>query len=208
MHARIENGLVVEYPIINLYQRLPEVSLPADITNDAALPEGFVYVHASLAPAVNTITHRVEGRPPALIGDIWVEQWAVVAVDSSEAEDNRIAAAAARWQEIKGIRDRKTQNGGYKVGTDWFHSDTFSRTQQIGLTMYGASMPANLTWKTMAGTFVPMTPTLAQQIFVSAGQQDAALFAYAESLRAQVEAAQNPATVDIEAGWPETFNGI
>lgn len=112
------------------------------------------------------------------------------------------------WGEIKAIRDRKTQNGGYKVGTDWFHSDTFSRTQQIGLTMYGANMPADLTWKTMAGTFVPMTPTLAQQIFAAAGAQDVALFTHAETLKAQVEAATDPATVDITAGWPETFNNI
>lgn len=113
---------------------------------------------------------------------------------------------AAIWEEIKAIRDRKTQQGGYKVGTDWFHSDTFSRTQQIGLTIMGANMPPNIMWKTMAGAFVPMTPTLAQQIFAAAGAQDAALFGYAEQLKAQVEAAVDPMTVDITTGWPETYN--
>ena len=112
------------------------------------------------------------------------------------------------WEDIKAIRDRKTQQGGYKVGTDWYHSDTFSRTQQIGLTIMGASMPEGIMWKTMAGSFVAMTPTLAQQIFAAAGNQDAMLFGYAEQLKAQVEAAADPATVDINAGWPETFGDV
>lgn len=114
---------------------------------------------------------------------------------------------AAIWEQIKAIRDRKTQQGGYKVGADWYHSDTFSRTQQIGLTIMGASMPAGIMWKTMAGDFIAMTPTLAQQIFAAAGNQDAMLFGYAEQLKAQVEAAADPAAVDINAGWPETYGG-
>lgn len=112
------------------------------------------------------------------------------------------------WEDIKVIRDRKTQQGGYKVGADWFHSDTFSRTQQIGLTIMGASMPAGIMWKTMAGAFIGMTPALAQQIFAAAGAQDAALFGYAEQLKAQVEAAADTMSVDINAGWPETFGGV
>ena len=115
---------------------------------------------------------------------------------------------AAIWEQIKATRDRKTQHGGYKVGTNWFHSDTFSRTQQIGLTIMGTAMPAGLMWKTMSGVFVEMTPTLAQQIFAAAGAQDAALFGHAEQLKAQVEAAADPTTVDINAGWPETFGGV
>jgi hypothetical protein len=112
------------------------------------------------------------------------------------------------WSNIKAIRDRKTQRGGYKVAQNWFHSDTFSRTQQLGLVMMGAAMPTGLQWKTMNGSFIEMTPTLAQQIFAAAGQQDSALFTYAEQLHAQVQSAQDPATVDLEAGWPETFENV
>lgn len=119
-----------------------------------------------------------------------------------------VKTAGQIWEDIKAIRDRKTQHGGYKVGTDWFHSDTFSRTQQIGLTIMGAAMPSGLMWKTMAGSFVEMTPTMAQQIFAAAGAQDAALFGYAEQLRSQVEAAADPSSVNISAGWPETFGGV
>lgn len=144
---------------------------------------------------------------------IVTEQDAEPYVAYSRKSDEQIAeikahAKAKRWEDIKAIRDRKTQQGGYKAGGDWFHSDTFSRTQQIGLTIMGAAMPAGIMWKTMAGSFVEMTPTLAQQIFAAAGVQDALLFAHAEQLKAQVEASDDPASVDIGAGWPETFNGV
>ena len=70
-------------------------------------------------------------------------------------------------------RDRRKHDGGYKVGTNWFHSDDTSRIQQIALTIMGANMPANIMWKTMSGSFVLMTPTLAGQIFQAAAARHA-----------------------------------
>lgn len=104
-----------------------------------------------------------------------------------------------RWIAIKTIRDRKTQQGGYKVGTNWYHSDTFSRTQQLGLVLLGANLPNGLMWKTMQGTFVEMTQTLAQQVFAAAAAQDSAIFGYAEYLKAHPN-------LDINVGWPETYS--
>lgn len=109
------------------------------------------------------------------------------------------------WSSIKQIRDNKTVTGGFRVGNDWFHSDTFSRTQHIALIIMGANIPVGLKWKTMGGLFVEMTPLLATQIFASAAKQDASLFAYAEYLRLQTEQASNPERVDIINNWPETF---
>lgn len=111
------------------------------------------------------------------------------------------------WTKIRLIRDSKTQTGGYQVAGKWYHSDTFSRTQQMGLLLMGGSMPSGLSWKTMDGSFVQMTPTLAQQIFAAAAAQDQAMFAHAEALRAAVLEAENPGSVDIMAGWPSTFGG-
>ena len=111
----------------------------------------------------------------------------------------------AIWEAIKAERDRRTQTGGYRVGDHWYHSDTFSRTQQLGLVMLGSSMPEGLAWKTMSGDFVTMTPALAQQVFASATAADMAHFAHAEQLRGQVFAAPDPASVDIYAGWPPSF---
>ena len=105
-------------------------------------------------------------------------------------------------QKVKDIRDTLTVTGGYKVDTKWFHSDTFSRSQQLGLVLLGNDIPSNLQWKTMDGSYITMTPTLARQVFAAAAAQDVALFAYAESLINKIEQSE---PVDLTSGWPETF---
>ena len=57
----------------------------------------------------------------------------------------------------------------------------------------------------MDGSFVPMTGRLAQSIFGAAEAQAVALFTYAEQLWARVQAAEDPASVDIYAGWPVIY---
>ena len=110
----------------------------------------------------------------------------------------------AKWLQIQAERDRR-RSAGVKVGTDWFHSDDPSRIQQLGLVMFGVNMPANLMWKTMAGTFVLMTPTLASQIFQASAVSDMTLFAVAEQKKAAMEALANPDTYDHLTGWPLIF---
>jgi hypothetical protein len=106
------------------------------------------------------------------------------------------------WELIKAERDRRTSTGGYKVGTDWFHSDTTSRIQQIGLVMMGAGIPANTYWKTMSGSFVVMTQTLAGQIFTAAATSDLTIFSVAEQKKAAMLASADPANYDYLTGWP------
>lgn len=114
-------------------------------------------------------------------------------------------AKAAKWEAIKAERDRRTDQGGYKVGTKWFHSDQKSRSQQLGLVLLGASIPAGLQWKTMDGSFVTMTNTLAQQVLGAAAASDQAIFAAAEAHKAAMEASQDPSAYDFSAGWPKVF---
>lgn len=114
------------------------------------------------------------------------------------------ATPAQMWERIKAERDRRNR-GGYKVGTKWFHSDTNSRIQQLGLVMMGTNIPASLQWKTMDGSFVAMTPTLAQQVFAAAAASDQAIFAAAEAHKAAMEASADPASYDFSTGWPLTF---
>lgn len=111
----------------------------------------------------------------------------------------------AKWDAIKAERDRRTENGGYKVGTKWFHSDQKSRSQQLGLVLLGASIPAGLQWKTMDGTFVTMTQQLAGQVLAAAAASDQAIFAAAEAHRQAMEASQDPASYDFSTGWPKVF---
>jgi len=105
------------------------------------------------------------------------------------------------WHFIQEERDRR-KAGGVQVGANWFHSDDTSRIQFLGLLMYGANMPAGIMWKTMSGSFVQMTPTLAQQIFGTIGAKDTAIFTVAEQHRALMNAASDPASYNYLTGTP------
>lgn len=110
------------------------------------------------------------------------------------------------WEDIKAKRDALTQTSGYQVAGKWYHSDTFSRTQQLGLVLMGSNIPAGLQWKTMDGSYVEMTATLAQQVFAAAAASDIAIFAAAEVHRAALDTADLQ-TYDVNTGWPVGFVG-
>jgi len=112
---------------------------------------------------------------------------------------------ADKWEDIKAKRDALTENGGYKVGTKWFHSDQKSRSQQLGLVLLGANIPASLQWKTMDGSFVTMTQQLAGQVLAAAAASDQAIFAAAEAHRQAMEVSADPAAYDFSTGWPKVF---
>lgn len=118
------------------------------------------------------------------------------------------------WWAIQDQRDIR-KSAGVKVGQNWFHSDNFSRIQQMALMMMGASMPAGIQWKTMTGTFVPMTPLLAAQIFQATAASDQAVFAAAEAKRVEMLQYADPDEYALGTGWPtafadeyETVNGV
>lgn len=109
-----------------------------------------------------------------------------------------------KWEILKTERDRR-KAGGVTVSGKWYHSDDSSRIQQLGLVMMGANIPANLQWKTMDGSFVTMTQTLASQIFTAVATLDQTLFAVAETKRAELYAAEDPSTVDMNVTWPASY---
>ena len=108
------------------------------------------------------------------------------------------------WRKIQEIRDTR-KAGGVRVGDNWFHSDDTSRIQQLGLVMFGANLPTNIQWKTMANNYVIMTPTLAQQIFMSVAINDQKVFAQAEVHRLNMLAAPDPYAHDYSTGWQPIF---
>ena len=146
------------------------------------------------------------------LGDlVWVEDGEWRCADDATAQavvdafDRAAIARVEKWEAIKAERDRRTITGGYQVAGKWFHSDVFSRSQQIGMVMLGASLPAGLQWKTMDGSFVTMTPTLAQQVFGAAAASDATIFGTAEAKRMAMEASATPWDYNVLAGWPPIF---
>lgn len=146
--------------------------------------------------------------------------------DKPKPSDDAIAAAwlvvqkNRAWDAIKAERDRRTENGGYKVGTKWFHSDQKSRSQQLGLARKADGIEATggdldavmhdadgapITWKTMDGSFLPMTAKLAQQIVAATEYSDLATFKAAEVHRAAMEASADPSSYDSSSNWPKVF---
>lgn len=155
---------------------------------------------------VNTVEVESLGVLPGLVAAQGNEGigWSYDGQDFTAPAPDLTSLRAAHWEDIKRERDRRTQQGGYQVAGKWYHSDTFSRTQQMGLVMMGAGIPGGLQWKTMDGSFVTMTQTLAGQVFAAAAASDAAMFSHAEQIKAVMEA--DPVNFSLASQtWPTVF---
>jgi hypothetical protein len=124
----------------------------------------------------------------------WANGWVLLDATLSRLE---------KWAEIKAERDRR-KSGGVKVGEKWFHTDPDSRIQQLGLVAFGVSVPP-VQWKTLDGSFIEMTQTLANQILQGVASLDAALFTNAEVHKATLSASVDPTTYDYSGGWPLAY---
>lgn len=162
-----------------------------EVTGLAGIANGWQKIGADFVPPAPSKDHTWGGAEWVITPEKIASQVAV--------EKNLV------WNRVKAERDRRIQFGGYKVGTKWYHSDTFSRTQQMGLVMLGANIPANTPWKTMDGSFVVMTQTLANQIFGTAAASDIAIFSAAEAHRVAMEASPDPAAYNFAGGWPVAY---
>lgn len=174
-----------------------------------------VDVLAGMVVNVVEYTNETTGVPPGMdekflavpslsaqIGWLWTNGQLNPAPSSEPIEEVK----AKVWIQIKSVRDH-IKSGGVKVGTKWFHTDDASRIQHMALNMMGANIPANLQWKTMDGSFVTMTQSLAGQVFQAVALLDMQAFAKAEEHRIAMEASNDPASYDFSAGWPASFEG-
>lgn len=105
--------------------------------------------------------------------------------------------AEIRWTRLKQIRDELTDNGGCLVQGKWFHTDAKSKQQQMALVMLGENVPSTLLWKTMDGSFAPMSAALAAELFAAQVARETHIFALAELK-------QTDGSVLTE-GWPERY---
>lgn len=176
------------------------------------VPEGYAYVFPTAQPVYNPVTQTVQQTTPELtVLDTWEQRWEVVEIyQNQQDKDDAIAASlipirAARNAAIRAERDRRKFNG-VLVSAKWIHTDTYSRTQWMGMVMMGASIPS-IEWTTMDNTTITTSQALAGAVFQATATLDATLFAYAKSLIAAVDASSDPASVDITTGWPATFEG-
>jgi hypothetical protein len=175
-------------------------------------PEGYAYVFPAPQPAHDPVTQRVQQSTPELtVLGHWEQRWEVVdAYANQQDEDDAVAAhlAAVRTErtvQIKAERDRRKFNGVFVSGK-WIHTDTYSRTQWMGMVMMGAGIPA-IEWTTMDNTNITTSQALAGAVFQATATMDATLFAYARGLIEAVNASNDPSSIDITTGWPATFEG-
>lgn len=110
------------------------------------------------------------------------------------------------WEQIKAERDRRCDNG-VNVAGKWFHTDTKSRSQHLGMVIAGASLPA-INWKTMDGSFITVTPALALSIFNADFTLDITNFAVAETHKIAMLALDNPEGYDFSASWMPTYTPV
>lgn len=176
------------------------------------VPEGYAYVFPTAQPVYNPVTQTVQQTTPELtVLDTWEQRWEVVEIyQNQQDEDDAVAAhlatlRASKVTAIKAERDRRKFNG-VLVSTKWIHTDTYSRTQWMGMVMMGASVPA-IEWTTMDNTSITTSQALAGAVFQATATLDSTLFAFAKSLIDTVNASSDPASVDITTGWPATFEG-
>ena len=205
MYAKIVNGVVTHYPYTyaNACIDWPNTSLPTDLSVVNLTAFNIYRITLTERPTFNPITQLVIEINPSEVAGVWTQQWSVTELTSEEAAANLAEAKLARWEAIKAERDLRKE-GGTLVSGKWFHSDRDSRIQQLGLVLMGASTPT-VQWKTMDGTFITMSQTLAGGIFQSTATLDMALFANAEAHRAAMEASARPDQYDFSTGWPEHF---
>lgn len=186
---------------------------------------GSVYlpgVHASMPDDCidlpDVVYQQVIANPPP--GAIRGHDASGLPVLLERSEEQRLSEAQGMaWARIRAERERRVQDGGFKVGDHWFHGDTFSRSQHLGLKDQARDVLARggadddplladgepVLWKTMGGDFVLVTVRLAFAIVQAATDSDARIFKAAEWHRAQMMASADPAGYDHAGGWPAAF---
>lgn len=184
----------------------PQVSLPSGITDALITELGLAPLTENDPPVIDPLTQRVYRDGCEFVDGAWQYKWTVEALSAPAIAANLAAARAAIHVTIKAERDRRKFNGVFVSGK-WIHTDTYSRTQWMGMVMMGAGIPA-IEWTTMDNTSITTSQALAGAVFQATATLDATLFGYAKGLIEAINASNDPASVDIATGWPATFEGV
>lgn len=100
-YARVDNGVVAEYPILESHFRLrfPNISFPIPFVP----PEGYYEVYPTPKPEVNVGNSVQEEYPVFNEEGKLVESWKIVTATPEEIEERQ----RVKWEEIRRIRDMK-----------------------------------------------------------------------------------------------------
>lgn len=164
-------------------------------------------------PFVDYIRNGIE-----LTDGIWYQVWQEQPWQQDRIDEFIREERMNMIEIIKTERDARV-NGGVFVNGNWFHSDTPSRIQWLGIKDTARDMLAaggtvndkiklggrDLMWKTMSGDFVPVTIQLALDVVQANKELDAAVFTRAEEHRTLVNASLEPGKYNYLSGWPARY---
>lgn len=179
----------------------PDTSFPANITDELLAHFGAMPIQQEIKPEINTLTHVTTESAATLVNGVWTKTWITEELSPEVSAEEYRLARNAMWWKIKAERDARKEGGTF-VSNKWFHSDRDSRIQQLGLVLMGANVPA-IPWKTMDGTFINMSYTIAMGIFQATATLDMELFAAAEIHNAAMQS--DPLNYDYSGGWPARY---
>ena len=89
MYAKIKNDIIVEYPIYNIRALFKNISLPADLSKDENLPNGYVNVLTSTLPDYDNNTQRVSEILPIKKDGKWYKEYEVISLTEEELQNNK-----------------------------------------------------------------------------------------------------------------------
>lgn len=110
--------------------------------------------------------------------------------------------AKVRKAKVHAARDNLLDTGGCKVEVSngvfkWFHTDVASKLQQLTLAVLGNNLPAGISWKTMDGSFVTLTPPMVSKVLAAQVARENQVYTVAEQKAVD--------STDINTGWPERY---
>lgn len=82
MFVKYRDGIVLEYPILDIRSMFPNTSLPEDLSNN--LPEDYYYVKDTSIPEYNSITQKLVELDPELKSEKFYRKYAVVDLTENE----------------------------------------------------------------------------------------------------------------------------
>lgn len=89
---------------------------------------------------------------------------------------------------------------GFAAKTDL---DSQTRIEGALIAANAGLAPPQIKWKDILGNFHVVTPQQCTQIFAAAALNSAICFAHESDLKDQVDASNDPGSIDITAGWPD-----
>lgn len=136
--------------------------------------------------------------PFGVVGAATIEDW----IEPNHTPALRKAARAA----IRAEKHRRAINGVQIAPSGrWIASDATARARWAAMDLLGLALPADQEEETLENGDFVVTPAFANKVVQAYQVLDRALQINAKTLIAAINASDDPASIDITAGWPVTF---